>query len=160
MPTGKKLSWYQKRPPRRAADKSNRIQHLWCCNGKEVLRTKRNFYAVLLLAALFVTVFGSGKAVTGSIEKSRQELRTAYSLALMQQYETAAQAYRIAAENTRKRSALLCLFVRRSLLDKINETMETLEHYALPDNPADLAVETARALSQLDQLEASFIAVF
>lgn len=112
------------------------------------------------MAALFVTVFGSGKAVTDSIEKSRQELRTAYSLALMQQYETAAQAYRAAAENTRKRSALLCLFVRRSLLDKINETMETLEHYALPDNPADLAVETARALSQLDQLEASFIAVF
>ncbi len=112
------------------------------------------------MAALFVTVFGSGKAVTGSIEKSRQELRTAYSLALMQQYETAAQAYRIAAENTRKRSALLCLFVRRSMLDKINETMETLEHYTLPDNPADLAVETARALSQLDQLEASFIAVF
>ena len=31
---------------------------------------------------------------------------------------------------------------------------------SLPDNPADLAVETARAISQLEQLEESFIAVF
>ena len=121
---------------------------------------KRNLYAVLLFAALLAVVVGSGRIVSESIGKTEKELHQAYNLALNGQFEAAAQSYRTAAENTRRRSQILCLFVRRSLLDKVNETLATLEHYALPDNPADLAVETARAFSQLEQLEESFIAVF
>lgn len=128
--------------------------------GREFCCTKRNLYAVLLLAALLAIVYGSGTAVSRAIRRTEQELQSAYSLALQGQYDDAAKAYRLAAENSRTRSRILCLFVRRNLLDRINETMATLEHYALPDNPADLAVETARALSQLEQLEESFIAVF
>ena len=98
--------------------------------------------------------------MSGCIGRTEQELHAAYRLALDGQYPDAAEAYRTTAENSRRRSLVLCLFVRRSLLDKINETLATLEHYALPDNPADLAVETARAFAQLEQLEESFIAVF
>lgn len=128
--------------------------------GRESCRTKRNLYAVLLLAALLAIVCGSGRTVSGCIGHTEQELHTAYRLALDGQYPDAAEAYRTTAENSRRRSLVLCLFVRRNLLDKINETLATLEHYALPDNPADLAVETARAFEQLEQLEESFIAVF
>lgn len=128
--------------------------------GRESCRTKRNLYAVLLLAALLAIVYGSGRAVSVCILRTEQELQSAYSLALQGQYADAAKAYRLAADNSQNRSRILCLFVRRNLLDKINETLATLEHYALPDNPADLAVETARAFSQLEQLEESFIAVF
>ncbi len=122
--------------------------------------TKRNLYAVLLLVALFAIVFSSGKAVSYCVGQTEQQLQEAYTLAQAQQYPASAQAYRSAAENARRHSRFLCLFVRRNLLDKINETLATLEFYALPDNPADLAVETARAFSQLEQLEDSFIAVF
>ena len=115
---------------------------------------------MLLFAALLAVVVGSGRIVSDGIGKTEEELHRAYTLALNGQFEAAAQNYRTAAENTRRRSQILCLFVRRSLLDKVNETLATLEHYALPDNPADLAVETARAFSQLEQLEESFIAVF
>ncbi|MBE5036715.1 DUF4363 family protein [Subdoligranulum sp. DSM 109015] len=121
---------------------------------------KRNLYAVLLLSVLLAVVYGSGRAVSGCIGQTEQELYVAYRLAMDGQYPDAAEAYRTTAENNRRRSLVLCLFVRRSLLDKINETLATLEHYALPDNPADLAVETARAFAQLEQLEESFIAVF
>lgn len=121
---------------------------------------KRNLYAVLLLSVLLAVVCGSGRAVSGCIGQTEQELYVAYRLAMDGQYPDAAEAYRTTAENNRRRSLVLCLFVRRSLLDKINETLATLEYYALPDNPADLAVETARAFAQLEQLEESFIAVF
>lgn len=128
--------------------------------GRESCHTKRNLYAVLLLAALLAVVYGSGRTVSGCIGLTEQELHAAYRMALDGQYADAAEAYRTTAENSRRRSLVLCLFVRRSLLDKINETLATLEHYALPDNPADLAVETSRAFAQLEQLEESFIAVF
>lgn len=128
--------------------------------GRGAPCTKRNLYAVLLLAVLFAIVYGSGKAVSHCIGQTEQQLQAAYALAQAQQYPASAQAYRSAAENARRHSRFLCLFVRRSLLDKVNETLATLEFYALPDNPADLAVETARAFSQLEQLEESFIAVF
>ena len=130
------------------------------CTGRECRFTKRNLYAVLLVAVLLAIVVGSGRIVSDNIGKTEEELHQAYGLALSGQFEAAAQGYRTAAENSCNRSRILCLFVRRSLLDKVNETLATLEHYALPDNPADLAVETARAFSQLEQLEESFIAVF
>ena len=57
-------------------------------------------------------------------------------------------------------SRLLGLFVRRSLLDEINETLGLLEYYVQPDNLADLGAETARVSAQLDQLETSFLAAF
>ncbi len=121
---------------------------------------KRNLYAVLLIALLLAVVIGSGRIVSDNISKTEEELHQAYCLAMSGQFEAAAQSFRTAANNSCSRSRILCLFVRRSLLDKVNETLATLEHYALPDNPADLAVETARAFSQLEQLEESFIAVF
>ena len=57
-------------------------------------------------------------------------------------------------------SKKLGLLVRRNALDRMNETMAVLPQYANPENQADLAVEAARALAQIDQLEQCFTGTF
>ena len=50
--------------------------------------------------------------------------------------------------------------MRRNALDRMNETMAVLPQYANPENQADLAVEAARVLAQIDQLEQCFMGTF
>ena len=60
----------------------------------------------------------------------------------------------------RQASKKLGLLVRRNALDRMNETMAVLPQYANPENQADLAVEAARVLAQIDQLEQCFTGTF
>ena len=121
---------------------------------------KRNLYAVILLAAVCVIVAVSGHFVSRSVAQTQDQVRQAYSAALAGEYAEARLAFRAASENCGAQSRLLGLFVRRSLLDEINETLGLLEYYLRPDNLADLGAETARVTAQLDQLETSFLAAF
>ena len=50
--------------------------------------------------------------------------------------------------------------MRRTLVDQFNQTLATLPAYATADNRADLAVETARACTQLQQIRQSFFSRF
>ena len=70
------------------------------------------------------------------------------------------QAFRQAAHSARQASKKLGLLVRRNALDRMNETMAVLPQYANPENQADLAVEAARVLAQIDQLEQCFTGTF
>ena len=54
----------------------------------------------------------------------------------------------------------LDLVVRRTLVDQFNQTLATLPAYATAENRADLAVETARACTQLQQIRQSFFSRF
>ena len=72
----------------------------------------------------------------------------------------AEQAFRQAAHSARQASKKLGLLVRRNALDRMNETMAVLPQYANPENQADLAVEAARVLAQIDQLEQCFTGTF
>ena len=67
---------------------------------------------------------------------------------------------RQAAHSARQASKKLGLLVRRNALDRMNETMAVLPQYANPENQADLAVEAARVLAQIDQLEQCFMGTF
>lgn len=118
---------------------------------------KRNWYAALLLLALGALLFGCGKFTKDSTDEMKQNVRAAYACTLRLDYTTAAQQYRVAAEQARQSSALLGLIVRRNLLDRVNESMATLPSYATPDNQADLSVETARVCAQIDQMAQSFL---
>ena len=48
---------------------------------------KRNLYAVLLLSVLLAVVYGSGRAVSGCIGQTEQELYVAYRLAMDGHYQ-------------------------------------------------------------------------
>lgn len=90
----------------------------------------------------------------------RAQVQSAYAQTLTQQYPQAQQAFRQAAHSARQASKKLGLLVRRNALDRMNETMAVLPQYANPENQADLAVEAARVLAQIDQLEQCFTGTF
>lgn len=118
---------------------------------------KRNWYALLILIALAGTVYGTCVLVDDTAAALEQDLRQAYACALVQDYPAARAAYLSINENAMRQSKWLGLLVRRNLLDQLNQTVATLAHYATEDNQADLNVEMARALAQLQQLRRSFI---
>jgi len=121
---------------------------------------KRNWYALGILAALVLLFWAAGRYVTDTTEQMEQELQTAYANTLTGDYELAKTAYQTAAQNALKHSETLVLLVRRNLLEQTNQTLCVLAEYASPDNQADLAVETARACTQIRQLRASFFGRF
>ncbi|MGN0975355.1 MAG: hypothetical protein ACI4OL_05080 [Gemmiger sp.] len=121
---------------------------------------KRLWYAGILLALLAVAVSASAFWVQDAAGQIDNAVRTAYACALQEDYVGSRAAYLAAVELNRAKRHGLDLFVRRSLLDKIGETLATLPSYATPDNMADLSVETARVREQLRQMTMSYLAWF
>ena len=109
---------------------------------------KRNWYAIAILVLLAAVLLGCKQYVSATAGSLRA------------QYPQAQQAFRQAAHSARQASKKLGLLVRRNALDRMNETMAVLPQYANPENQADLAVEAARVLAQIDQLEQCFAGTF
>lgn len=121
---------------------------------------RRNLYAVLLLCVLGTAVFGSQAYVKACSEELKNCIRESYACTVQGNYAAAKEGFLRTKAIAKQKSSLLSLVVRRSLLDKVNETLSSLPHYAVPDNQADLAVEAARACEQLDQLTDCYNARF
>ena len=118
---------------------------------------KRNWYAIAILVLLAAVLLGCKQYVSATAGSLRAQVQSAYAQTLTQQYPQAQQAFRQAARSARQASKKL---VRRNALDRMNETMAVLPQYANPENQADLAVEAARVLAQIDQLEQCFTGTF
>ena len=120
----------------------------------------RNRYAVLLLVALALALWLAGRYVDRTTAALCSELQAACTLAETGRLPQARQAYDCIIARAADASGTLGLLVRRNALDRMNETMAVLPQYANPENQADLAVEAARVLAQIDQLEQCFTGTF
>lgn len=120
----------------------------------------RNWYATILLAVLFLTLYGAGIYLDRNVQALTQQLDTAYSLAEAGNYRQAQQVYEETAEQSVQSSTVWMLLVRRSLVDQLNQTLATIPSYVSAENMADLAVETSRARAQAQQIRASFFSWF
>ena len=120
----------------------------------------RNWYATILLAVLFLTLYGAGIYLDRNVQALTQQLDTAYSLAEAGNYRQAQQVYEETAEQSSQSSTVWMLLVRRSLVDQLNQTLATIPSYVSAENMADLAVETSRARAQAHQIRASFFSWF
>ena len=120
---------------------------------------KRNWYAIAILVLLAAVLLGCKQYVSATAGSLRAQVQSAYAQTLTQQYPQAQQAFRQAAHSARQASKKLGL-LGRNALDRMNETMAVLPQYANPENQADLAVEAARVLAQIDQLEQCFAGTF
>lgn len=120
----------------------------------------RNWYALGLVAALVLGLFLAGRFVNSSIQSVDEELAQAYSCAESGDYQTARQRFDDVAEKARQYSPLWLLLVRRNLVDQFNQTLATIPAYATQENHSDLAVETARARTQAEQIRQSFFSWF
>lgn len=120
----------------------------------------RNWYATILLAVLFLTLYGGGIYLDRNVQALTQQLDTAYSLAEAGNYRQAQQVYEETAEQSAQSSTVWMLLVRRSLVDQLNQTLATIPSYVSAENMADLAVETSRARAQAQQIRASFFSWF
>ena len=120
---------------------------------------KRNWYAIAILVLLAAVLLGCKQYVSATAGSLRAQVQSAYAQTLTQ-HPQAQQAFRQAAHSARQASKKLGLLVRRNALDRMNETMAVLPQYANPENQADLAVEAARVLAQIDQLEQCFTGTF
>lgn len=120
----------------------------------------RNLYATILLAVLFLTLYGAGIYLDRNVQALTQQLDTAYSLAEAGNYRQAQQVYEETAEQSAQSSTVWMLLVRRSLVDQLNQTLATIPSYVSAENMADLAVETSRARAQAQQIRASFFSWF
>ncbi|WP_346668791.1 DUF4363 family protein [uncultured Subdoligranulum sp.] len=120
----------------------------------------RNWYATILLAVLFLTLYGAGIYLDRNVQALTQQLDTAYSLAEAGNYRQAQQVYEETAEQSSQSSTVWMLLVRRSLVDQLNQTLATIPSYVSAGNMADLAVETSRARAQAQQIRASFFSWF
>ena len=120
----------------------------------------RNWYATILLAVLFLTLYGAGIYLDRNVQALTQQLDTAYSLAEAGNYRQAQRVYEETAEQSAQSSTVWMLLVRRSLVDQLNQTLATIPSYVSAENMADLAVETSRARAQAQQIRASFFSWF
>lgn len=120
----------------------------------------RNWYATILLAVLFLTLYAAGIYLDRNVQALTQQLDTAYSLAEAGNYRQAQQVYEETAEQSAQSSTVWMLLVRRSLVDQLNQTLATIPSYVSAENMADLAVETSRARAQAQQIRASFFSWF
>ena len=107
-----------------------------------------------MLLAIFLS--GSATYVHETSDRLRRDVGEAHASALLDDFDGARRAYQATALAAKKQGFALRLLVRRTVVDKVEETLAVLPHYAAPDNAADLAVETARAVALIDQMEASF----
>lgn len=121
---------------------------------------RRNWYAAALLLILACVLCSAGKYVTASTRQLDNDLREAYAYAELGQFAEAKQAYAAAAHQSKQKSEIWYLLIRRSLVDQLNQTLATIPSYVSEDNLADLAVETARAREQVCQISQSFFSWF
>lgn len=120
----------------------------------------RNWYALGLLAVLAVGLCIAGRFVNTSIRSVDEDLTLAYSCAVSGEYHTAQQQFDDVADKAQRYSPLWMLLVRRNLVDQLNQTLATIPAYATKENQSDLAVETARARTQAEQIRQSFFSWF
>lgn len=121
---------------------------------------RRNWYAAALLLILACVLCSAGKYVTDSTRQLDAELREAYAYAELGRFSEAREAYTAAAHQSKLKSEIWYLLIRRSLVDQLNQTLATIPSYVSEDNLADLAVETARAREQVCQISQSFFSWF
>ena len=122
---------------------------------------KRNWYAIAILVLLAAVLLGCKQYVSATAGSLRAQVQSGICADTdAATYPQAQQAFRQAAHSARQASKKLGLLVRRNALDRMNETMAVLPQYANPENQADLAVEAARVLAQIDQLEQCFAGTF
>ncbi len=120
----------------------------------------RNWYAGILLVFLALTLYLSGRYINASTQKLEQDLCAAYRDAETGAYIAAEQAFQKAADKAEESSKIWFLLIRRSLVDQLNQTLATIPSYVSRENMADLAVETARACTQVRQIRQSFFSWF
>lgn len=120
----------------------------------------RNWYAAFLLAVLIFLLYIAGRYVDNNTQTLTRELDVAYNLAVSGEYEQAKQAFQKAAQRSEENSPVWMLLIRRSLVDQLNQTLATIPSYVSAENLADLAVETARARTQAQQIRESFFSWF
>lgn len=121
---------------------------------------RRNWYAVALLALLALVLYAASRYMNTSTKTLDTELSTAYTYAEAQDYDGACAAFTLAAGHAEDYSRIWMLLTRRSLVDQLNQTLATIPSYVSEDNMADLAVETARARTQVRQINQSFFSWF
>lgn len=116
----------------------------------------RNWYAVLLVCVLCLTMLGAGRYMDHSVRQLQDSLDTAYASAQNEDFNGACIAFRATIRQAESASKIWFLLVRRSLVDQLNQTLATLPAYSTRENLPDLAVEVARACTQLRQIRESF----
>lgn len=116
----------------------------------------RNWYAAFLVGALCVALLAAGRYVHQSMQQLDQNICTAYACAQNEDYNTARTAFYDTAEQAEACSRIWCLLVRRNLVDQLNQTLATIPAYCNRENLSDLAVEVARARTQIQQIRQSF----
>lgn len=116
----------------------------------------RNWYAVVLVCILCAALLGAGRYMDHSVELLAQDVHTAYACAQKGDFDAARTAFYAAARRAQGFSRIWFLLVRRSLVDQLNQTLATLPAYSTRENLSDLAVEVARASTQLQQIRQSF----
>lgn len=121
---------------------------------------RRNWYAVVLLVLLTLLLYAASRYINTSTKALDNELSTAYAYAEAQDYEYARAAFTQAANRAAGYSRIWMLLIRRSLVDQLNQTLATIPSYVSEENLADLAVETARARTQVRQIKQSFFSWF
>lgn len=120
----------------------------------------RNWYAVALLFTLTFLLCLSGWYVNTTLEQLDTDLNTAFVCAEAGNYSQARQCFIEAAAAAQEHSRFWILLIRRSLIDQLNQTLATIPSYATAENHSDLAVETARARAQAQQIRQSFFSCF
>lgn len=117
---------------------------------------KRNWYAAAILLALVFLLCAAGRYVKCTTDALQRELQAAYALAEEGDFPAARHAYEQAVDGTAEQSTLLCLFIRRNIIDQLNQTLAVLPPCAEADSLADLEMETQRACTQIEQVRQSF----
>lgn len=120
----------------------------------------RNWYALVLLLLLSFTLWSSGRYMDTSFCAIEQGIQEAYSCATVGNYDEAREKFYAVAQRAEDYTPVWLLLVRRNLIDQLNQTLATIPSYATQENVSDLAVETARAKTQAEQIRRSFFSWF
>lgn len=110
----------------------------------------------MILLALALLLLTAGRYVDHTTDAMQQSLQAAYALAVQGDYPAARHAYAQAADTAQRSSEVLCLLVRRNIIDQLNQTLAVLPPCAEADSLADLEMETQRACTQIAQVRQSF----
>lgn len=98
--------------------------------------------------------------MNNSFSVINQGIQEAYSCATSGNYDEARQKFYRVAQQAEGYTPVWILLVRRNLIDQFNQTLATIPSYATQENQSDLAVETARAKTQAEQIRHSFFSWF
>lgn len=122
---------------------------------------KRNWYAIAILVLLAAVLLGCKQYVSATAGSLRAQVQSAYCADTDAAVPAGAAGFpagRAQCKAGQQKAGAAGAPPTR--LDRMNETMAVLSQYANPENQADLAVEAARVLAQIDQLEQCFTGTF